>query len=378
MSTRILLGDCRATLRSLPDNSVHCVVTSPPYFGLRDYGTATWDGGDPLCDHRGDAQQSHSSTLAGNGHGTGKPLSSHLQSMARPFRMTCGKCGANRVDNQIGLEPTPAEFVADMVDVFREVRRVLRKDGTLWLNLGDSYCNDGKWGGRSGGPNARGGLDRERIALVPRHRRARSGLKPKDRLMIPARTAIALQDDGWWLRDEIVWHKPCPMPSSVKDRTTPAHEMLYLLTKRARYHYDHEAIREPAARPEGPGNVKPTRSPPGEREGENANVRGSLHTIGPRETRQKRSVWTVPPSPFKEAHFATFPPALVEPCILAGCPEGGTVLDPFGGAGTTALVANRLRRDAILCELNPEYARIATRRLEADAGLFAQVSAEAA
>lgn len=189
MSTRILLGDCRDTLRSLPADSVHCVVTSPPYFGLRDYG----------------------------------------------------------VDGQIGLEPTPAEFVAAMVEVFREVRRVLRPDGTLWLNLGDSYCNDDKWGGRGGGYNGRGGLDRERIALVPRHRRARSGLKPKDRMMIPARTAIALQDDGWWLRDEIVWHKPCPMPSSVKDRTTPAHEMLYLLTKSARYRYDHAAIREEAA-----------------------------------------------------------------------------------------------------------------------------------
>lgn len=329
MSTRIVLGDCRATLRSLPDNSVHCVVTSPPYFGLRDYG----------------------------------------------------------VDGQIGLEPTPAEFVAGMVEVFREVRRVLRKDGTLWLNLGDSYCNDDKWGGRGGGYNGRGGLDRERIAVVPRHRRARSGLKPKDRMMIPARTAIALQEDGWWLRDEIVWHKPCPMPSSVKDRTTPAHEVVYLLTKSARYHYDHQVIREEAA---WGYKVSPNQVPlEGRQVASSGMWRGagtsdvdvargrdeSGSTYDRSSGRQKRSVWTVPPSPFKEAHFATFPPALVEPCVLAGCPEGGTVLDPFGGAGTTALVANRLRRDAILCELNPEYAAIATRRLEADAGLFADVAA---
>jgi DNA modification methylase len=336
MSTRILLGDCRDTLRSLPADSVHCVVTSPPYFGLRDYG----------------------------------------------------------VDGQIGLEPTPAEFVAAMVEVFREVRRVLRPDGTLWLNLGDSYCNDDKWGGRGGGYNGRGGFDRERIAIVPRHRRARSGLKPKDRMMIPARTAIALQDDGWWLRDEIVWHKPCPMPSSVKDRTTPGHEMLYMLTKSARYRYDHEAIREAAAGMTehdltGGGYAPPGQVPhSGTRRAPKGNARtfrgGGAYVnhrafdnsaVVPRESlgnvpnetgmRNRRSVWTVAPSTFREAHFATFPPALVEPCILAGCPVGGTVLDPFGGAGTTALVAERLQRNDILCELNPEYARIATRRLEA-------------
>lgn len=289
-------GDCRDVLRSLPDASVHCCVTSPPYFGLRDYGN----------------------------------------------------------DSQIGLEPTPDAFVAELVSVFREVRRVLRDDGTLWLNLGDSYANDGKWGGARGGKHA-SGLHGE--SGIGRGKKT-TGLKPKDRMMIPARVALALQADGWWLRDEIIWHKPNPMPVSVTDRTTPAHEMLYMLTKSARYHYDMKAVKEPAAY---------TGAPKPGKQAQTAYTGLAVHSgdLGQSKDgkRQPRSVWTVTPKPFKGAHFATFPPDLVRPCILAGCPLGGTVLDPFGGAGTTGLVAVQNARNAILIELNPEYIAIAQRRI---------------
>lgn len=298
MAVRIIQGDCREVLRTLPDESVHCVVTSPPYFGLRDYG----------------------------------------------------------VGGQIGLEESPSAFVAEMVAVFREVRRVLRKDGTLWLNLGDSYANDGKWGGSSGGKHAEGLHGASGIGRGKRQ----TGLKAKDRMMIPARVALALQADGWWLRDEIVWHKPNPMPSSVTDRTTPAHEMVYMLSRSARYWYDSGAIKEPSVsgHPSGNGFARPQQIARG--------GRGNAEQWSLTEFRNKRSVWTVPVSPFGGAHFATFPTDLITGCIKAGCPIGGIVLDPFGGAGTTGLVAQRLGRDAVLIELNPEYAAMAERRIAAD------------
>lgn len=281
MTVRILTGDCRDVLRTLPDGSAQCCVTSPPYFGLRDYG----------------------------------------------------------VDGQIGLETTPAAFVAELVDVFREVRRVLHDSGTLWLNLGDSFANDG---------------------------RTHTGLKPKDLIGIPWRVAFALQQDGWWLRQDLIWAKPNPMPESVKDRCTRSHEYLFMLTKSARYQYDAEAIAEEA------------------KSGNNGSSFVSAYDIetklglgqGPRKDdgkRNKRSVWSVPTKPFKEAHFATFPPALIEPCILAGSREGQLVIDPFGGAGTTGLVADRVGRDALLIELNRDYAAIAERRIRDDAGLTADV-----
>lgn len=295
MGGRIMLGDCRETLRTLADQSVHCVVTSPPYFGLRDYG--------------------------------GQRL-------------------------QIGREATPDEFVSAMVDVFAEVRRVLRDDGTFWLNLGDSYARNG---GSDRKPAAPGQPSRREIN---RDQRVPGGFREKDRLMIPARTAIALHADGWYLRDEIVWHKPRTTPAPVKDRTVAAHEMLYLFTKSPRYHYDFLAIEEPSAYA---GVVKKTRSASGVEAGLDTKYAGRDVTV--RETRRKRSVWSVSPSPYKDAHFATFPPALIEPCILAGCPAGGTVLDPFFGSGTTGLVAEKLGRNWIGCELNPEYIPIAERRL---------------
>lgn len=335
MSVRILVGDVRDRLRDLPDESVHCVVTSPPYFGLRDYG----------------------------------------------------------MDGQIGLEPTPAEFVRTMVEVFAEVRRVLRPDGTLWLNLGDSYSNGGR-GSRA--------PDKENPARAMSVRPA-DGCKPKDLLMIPARVAMALQDDGWYLRSDIIWHKPNPMPESVTDRPTSAHEHIFLLTKSERYFYDHVAVREPAVVPtwedgsrvfggvnKHGANVQhgdrttgrrtaPRKSAPkgsfnGKTEAMAATGQNAFRAVVPE--RNLRNVWTVATQPFSEAHFATFPPSLIEPCVKAGCPQGGTVLDPFGGAGTTGLVADRLGRNAVLIELNPDYAAMAQRRIRDEQPMFADVRLE--
>jgi len=304
----LLHGDCRDVLRTLPESSVHCVVTSPPYFGLRDYG----------------------------------------------------------VDGQIGLEQTPDEYVAEMVKVFREVRRVLRDDGTLWLNLGDSYNNrtkvrtsshqpalngftDDKWADRA----ARGGV---RMSNMP-------GLKEKDLIGIPWRVAFALQADGWFLRQDIIWHKPNPMPESVRDRCTKAHEYIFLLSKSARYYYDAEAVKEDAAHPEI--RYKSRNKSDAQKAAFHGNAPTNLGRCGTSDDgkRNRRSVWTVATKPFKGAHFATFPPDLIEPCILAGCPEGGTVLDPFNGAGTTGLVCQQLGRNYIGIELNPEYLAITRRRL---------------
>ena len=344
MTVRILAGDVRDKLRELPDESVHCVVTSPPYFGLRDYGVA----------------------------------------------------------GQIGLEPSPAEYVEALVAVFREVRRVLRKDGTLWLNLGDSYA--GSWGNQ--GRKSERGTQRpingpmlQAFNAYPDRQKFHTGdgIKPKDLLGIPWRVAFALQADGWWLRQDIIWLKPNPMPESVTDRCTKAHEYLFLLSKSERYYFDAAAIAEEMAAASIERLSQPTLAMqagsarvPGKTNGPMKAV-GSLHMQGtqrndgerwriadggvaPRGNRNKRSVWEIATTPYSEAHFATFPPALVEPCILAGSPRGGVVIDPFGGAGTTALVADRLGRDAILVELNPAYAAMARRRIVNDAPLFADVA----
>jgi DNA modification methylase len=308
MSVRIIIGDCRDVLRTLPDASVHTCVTSPPYFGLRDYNVA----------------------------------------------------------GQIGLEASPAEFIATMVEVFREVRRVLRDDGTLWLNLGDTYAASRSYQ-VSDNKNPAVGSSRHTARAKPPE-----GLKSKDLMGIPWRVAFALQDDGWYLRQDIIWHKPNPMPESVRDRCTKAHEYLFLLSKSPRYYFDADAIAESASTA---GASEPGKS--GNKARKKATDRGcpqdGVDGNVPWEgvTRNKRSVWTVPAAPFKEAHFATYPPALIEPCILAGSPRGGLVLDPFGGAGTTGLVADRLQRDAILIELNPVYADMAHRRITHDAPLFA-------
>ena len=336
---RIIQGDCIEGMRTLPDASVHCCVTSPPYWGLRDYGHA----------------------------------------------------------GQIGLEETPEAYVARMVEVFREVRRVLRDDGTLWLNLGDSYA--GSWGNQ-GRKETRGtqrpinGPMMQRLKVGKVHheeccldedcmcpagegddiypdKQTRTGswvndhptLKPKDLIGIPWRVAFALQADGWWLRQDIIWAKPNPMPESVRDRCTKAHEYVFLLTKSERYFYDAIALSEPAKTAGQIGGftsnaaVASGRKPSGNMIPE----RGAAY-VRP-VTRNRRSVWTVTTKPYSGAHFATMPPDLVEPCILAGCPEGGTVLDPFAGSGTTLAVAAELGRSGIGCELNPEYIELANQRI---------------
>lgn len=253
-----------------------------------------------------------------------------------------------------------------MVAVFREVRRVLRSDGTCWVNLGDSYATTTKG---SGGRNPKqdsnaGSFFVDHLWRIP------DGLKPKDLVGIPWRVAFALQADGWWLRQDIIWSKPNPMPESVTDRCTKAHEYIFLLSKRERYYYDAAAIAEPSV---GEPPISRMMLHEGLKAAKLQSLASSTLGTPADTTRNRRSVWSVATQPFSEAHFATFPPALIEPCILAGCPEGGTVLDPFGGAGTTGLVADRLGRNAVLIELNPAYAAMAERRITGDCPLFAQV-----
>lgn len=313
-------------MRGLPDQSVHTCVTSPPYFGLRDYGH----------------------------------------------------------DGQIGLEPTPDEFVAKLVEVFREVRRVLRDDGTLWLNLGDSYASMNRSGRKeSPGVGAKQEIKPIRTAVkwnagdgskfqwrIPAFD---TEIKPKDLMGIPWRVAFALQADGWYLRQDIIWHKPNPMPESVTDRCTKAHEYIFLLSKSERYYFDAAAIAEPAI---NAGKVVTNNNGKNGQMGDFGATRGGFmksEGVTVKDTRNRRSVWTVTTKPFKGAHFATFPCDLIEPCVKAGCPEGGIVLDPFGGSGTTGLVAQTWSRKFILCELNPEYAQMAQNRIAAERGLFSEV-----
>jgi len=322
---QIETGDCLDVLRRIPDGCVQTVVTSPPYFGLRDYG----------------------------------------------------------VDGQIGLEPTPDDFVAALVEVFREVRRVLRDDGTIWVNLGDSYSGSGVNDGtkspglskaaQRGGPDKRPGKTKQWSCP----------LKPKDLMGMPWRVALALQADGWWLRSDIIWSKPNPMPESVTDRPTKAHEYIFLLAKSERYFYNADAVRVPqksiGERHEGRSGYRDDHPSKG------GYTERALHPLGG----NRKTVWEVPTYAYPGSHFATFPPALIEPCILAGAPADGIVLDPFNGAGTTGLVVNRLGRRYIGIELNPDYAQMARDRIRNDTpgehrdipggklqlGLFGEVSA---
>lgn len=290
---QIFLGDTIEQMRAnIPAGSVQCCVTSPPYWGLRDYG----------------------------------------------------------VDGQIGLEKTPAEFIAKMVEVFAEVWRVLRDDGVAWLNLGDSYAANRSYQV----PDSKHvDVGNSKGSVVP------DGLKPKDLIGIPWRVAFALQDAGWYLRQCVIWHKPNPMPESAKDRCTNAHEYIFLLTKQERYFWDYEAMQED-------GVVKA-----GTRAAKGSNVRSELKDVNGRPPeyweyngkRNKRSVWTVNTRPFKGAHFATFPPELIEPMILASSRPGDIVLDPFMGSGTTACVAKKHRRQYVGCELNPDYLAMAQERI---------------
>ena len=346
----IIQGDCLKSLRNLAPKSVNTCVTSPPYFGLRDYGTAEWEGGDEGCNHSYQVKTPYNKDFNerwGNSPGQKKQES---QRHEVTYKGVCKKCGAIRKDSQIGLEETPEEFVENLVRVFKEVKRVLRDDGTVWLNLGDTYCGTGHKGNHVD-PKHKKGRNAQKTAVNNKL----DGFKSKDLIGIPWRVAFALQQDGWYLRQDIIWHKPNPMPESVRDRCTKSHEYIFLLSKSMKYYYDNEVIKEDSI-----SIVKKRTRKVGMGVGSNIGTKGSAGNNG---KRNKRSVWTVTTKPFKGAHFAVFPMDLIEPCVLAGCPEGGTVLDPFGGSGTTGLVAQNNNRNAILLELNPEYIEIAESRL---------------
>jgi DNA modification methylase len=377
MNIEILQGDCIESLKKIEDGSINTCITSPPYWGLRDY---------------------------------------------------------NGESKQLGMEDTPEEFTENLVKVFREIKRVLRDDGTAWLNLGDSYSS----GGRTTTTNQSLRGDKDYGVTRPKPSK---GIKPKDLVGIPWRVAFALQADGWYLRQDIIWHKPNPMPESVRDRCTKAHEYIFLLSKNVKYYYDHEAIKEDAKYPQGPNSPQSIKKGQGEF---GMDTRGGLSKIGSLAKRNKRSVWTITTKPFKGAHFATFPKDLIEPCVLAGCPEkvcvqcsepyklkvdikriprwelspndpryrpskyenahdslngntrhsvtetkplglekqcdcqtnetkGGTVLDPFGGSGTTGIVAASHNRNAILLELNAEYIELAKARINKEVGMMATI-----
>lgn len=371
----ILVGDCVEQLHKLPDESINCCVTSPPYYGLRDYGTGKWVGGDPNCPHyrttkTSDATATGHKAMMDSGHPVGDAI----------YKSVCPLCGAVRIDDQIGLEETPEEYVSRLVEVFREVRRVLKSDGTLWLNIGDSYASQrggttppaetlsgGIHGKTADGDNVNRG---RKDGYNPTRNASAIGMKHKDLIGIPWMLAFALRADGWYLRQDIIWAKPNPMPESVKDRCTKSHEYIFLLSKSQRYYYDNDAIKEKA-------KTKPTKRNK-HKEGYQADyAKGDRFSPGERVYgangfRNKRDVWNVPLRPVKEAHFATYPEKLIEPCILAGCVEGGVVLDPFFGSGTTGVVAMKHGRDFIGIELNPEYVEIAQRRTQSVQMQFSQ------
>jgi len=355
MSAIILLGDVRTRLAEIPDASVQTCITSPPYWGLRDYGTATWLGGEEGCDHQGKPFATKSNINKNTNGGNDKKNSTDREF----YKSVCGKCGAERIDNQLGLEETPQEYVDKMVEVFREVKRVLRDDGTLWLNLGDSYAGSGA----GGGGNRKGNESGQHDALALKGRPSvPSDLKPKDLVGIPWRVAFALQADGWYLRQDIIWAKPNPMPESVTDRCTKSHEYLFLLSKSAKYYFDNQAIKEPAVTNVGDSKIRFGGNKYGDNnDPKHATKSGNVYVS--QATRNKRDVWNIAPKPFKGAHFAVMPEALVEPCILAGSRIGDTVLDPFAGSGTVGVVALRHDRDFVGIELSPKYAQIALERI---------------
>ena len=373
---RVHVGNCLALLKQIPDSRIQTCVTSPPYWGLRDYGTATWEGGnDPKCEHAAAKEKSRydyslesSPVQDGAREGTDAPR----------WMDVCPTCGARKKDDQIGMEPTVGEYVDRLVEVFREVRRALWTDGTLWLNLGDSYFGDSpvrqssaesfseKWDPSQ--TRSRGGNRRSAAQC--------DGLKPKDLCGVPWRVAFALQADGWHLRQDIIWAKENCMPESVTDRCTKSHEYIFMLAKSDTYYYDTEAMKEPC-KSTASDLLKMWRSLPrigGKHKdlvdpkvaaSSSTNI-GQRRAVGSPEGRNRRSVWTINPRSYAGSHFAVFPPELPRLCIKAGTKPGDVVLDPFCGSGTTGEAALLLNRNFIGLELNPKYANdLAQPRLDA-------------
>lgn len=347
----IEFGDCRETMRKWKKQGIKAqtCVTSPPYYGLRDYGTATWEGGDNSCDH----------IESENKHG-GQRADRNQEGYKKQYKDLCKKCGATRVDSQLGLEETPDEYIKAMVEVFRCVWDVLEEDGTLWLNIGDSYCGTGSKGEwvDPKNPEGRNGQSVSKTQKL-------AGYKSKDLIGIPWMLAFALRADGWYLRQDIIWHKPNPMPESVQDRCTKAHEYIFLLSKSSKYFYDAESIKE-EVKEVSITRAKSAWNPTKLNVGLDGAKNESFETMGDRwvkEKANKRSVWTITTKSYDGAHFATFPTDLIEPCIMAGAPVGGIVLDPFMGSGTTAQVAQHLGRQYLGCELNPDYKPLQDKRL---------------
>jgi len=364
MINQIINIDVLEGLKQLADESINCCITSPPYYGLRDYGTAKWKGGDLKCNHE-EARHKNRYDYECSDFQLGNKASA-----VSSYEDVCPKCGAKRIDKQIGLEETPEQYVARLADIFDEVKRVLKSDGTIWLNLGDSYVsgksrystieqsilgggtNDEKYGGLQHG----GKKDFRNHPVY----------KDKDLFGIPWMVAFELRKRGWWLRQDIIWYKRNPMPESVQDRCTKAHEYVFLLSKSAVYYFDHRAIQEKSI------NADPKRNTtincvkyndvPGQTPNSFGHKRWQENDDG-EMVHNKRSVWETVAEPSKEIHFAAFPVKLVEPMIKAGCPKGGTVLDPFMGSGTTAVVAKRLGCSYVGFDLNPEYVKISEKRL---------------
>ena len=337
-------------------------VTSPPYYGLRDYGTATWEGGDPECSHQRDTKVTSSCTT---GHSA---MDSAVGDAI--YKKECKKCGAKRIDSQIGLEETPEEYIENMVEVFRGVRDILADDGVIWVNIGDSYYNY-RPGNLSYTKQSIASNNQDLPEISAKRNTKLDGYKEKDLIGIPWMLAFALRADGWYLRQDIIWSKVNPMPESVRDRCTKSHEYIFLLSKSKNYYFDHEAIKEPVA---AASKARMQRGVSDHHKNINGAPGQTPHTIinQPRangeitetsDLRNKRSVWTVAIKPYKGAHFATYPEELIEPCILSSSRKGDIVFDPFMGSGTTAMVATKLGRQYLGTELNPEYAELQQERI---------------
>jgi DNA modification methylase len=380
VTARVLVGDVRERLAGVEAGSVQTCVTSPPYWGLRDYGTSLWVGGDVDCEHIRDS--SKTKAFGNPEFNKNRPSREATKTKGYYFETLCDTCGATRQDSQIGLEGSPDDFVEALCLVFDEVWRVLADDGTLWLNLGDSYAaqRGGSYqpaetlaGGTSGVAQDGSKTNRGRGEGYSLARNASAiGLKHKDLVGIPWRVAFALQARGWYLRSEIIWAKPNPMPESVTDRPTKSHEHIFLLSKSATYFYDHEAIKEPVTTASAGKNIRFGGIKYGDSDDpKHATKSGNIYKAS--ETRNKRDVWTVPTKGYDGAHFAVYPTALIEPCILSGSREGDTVLDPFSGSGTTGVVALRNGRNYLGCELNPDYAELSRKRISEDCGMFGEV-----